>query len=71
MFTAARIGFTAAQNPSSNRTRKYHLDELVARLDRKRASPLGLSAEAGGGADAAVAQVLEKVLKGSRVVQSV
>ena len=23
VFTAARIGFTAAQNPSSNRTRKY------------------------------------------------
>jgi hypothetical protein len=47
------------------------LDELAARLDRKRASPLALAAEAGGGADAAVAQVLEKVLKGSRVVQSV
>ena len=43
------------------------LDELVARLDRKRVSPLDLSAKAGGGSNAAVAQVLEKVLKGSGV----
>ena len=43
------------------------LDELTARLDRKRVSPLDLSAKAGGGSNAAVAQVLEKVLKGSGV----